>query len=125
MVSQSSGPAPEFIERQRERLRALHRELTGIELEIDEEEQDFETEYTSDTPDSGDEYQSLQAREADAGLHDEAERRLRDVRRALQKIDEGTYGLSDASGEPIAEGRLEAIPEAIYTVEEEKRREGG
>ena len=125
MVSQSSGPDPEFIERQRERLRALHRELNGIELEIDEEEQDFETEYTSDTPDSGDEYQSLQAREADAGLHDEAERRLRDVRRALQKIDEGTYGLSDASGEPITEGRLEAIPEAIYTVEEEKRREGG
>ena len=125
MVSQSSGPAPEFIELQRERLRALHREITGIELEIDEEEQDFETEYTSDTPDSGDEYQSLQAREADAGLHDEAERRLRDVRRALQKIDEGTYGLSDASGEPIAKGRLEAIPEAIYTVEEEKRREGG
>ena len=49
---------------------------------------------------------------------------LKEVNRALEKIEEGTYGLSDRSGEPIAKGRLEAIPEALYTIEEQQRREG-
>jgi DnaK suppressor protein len=36
----------------------------------------------------------------------------------LQKIEDGTYGLSDTSGEPIPRERLEAMPEAIHTVSE-------
>jgi DnaK suppressor protein len=52
-------------------------------------------------------------------------RRLERVQRALRKIEEGTYGLSDDSGEPIPRGRLEAVPEAVRTVEEQGRdREG-
>jgi DnaK suppressor protein len=46
------------------------------------------------------------------------------VQRALQKIEEGTYGLCDATGEPILRERLEAVPEAIYTLEAQIRREG-
>ena len=36
--------------------------------------------------------------------------KLRDVERALAKLDEGTYGMCDRCGEPIADERLEAIP---------------
>jgi DnaK suppressor protein len=43
--------------------------------------------------------------------------------RALQKIDESTYGLSDLSGEPIPKARLEIVPEAFLTVQEEEERE--
>jgi len=39
--------------------------------------------------------------------------RLERVDRALRKIEEGTYGLSDISGQPIPRERLEAIPEAL------------
>jgi DnaK suppressor protein len=39
--------------------------------------------------------------------------KLRDVERALGKLDEGTYGTCDHCGEPIAEDRLEAIPWAV------------
>jgi DnaK suppressor protein len=45
------------------------------------------------------------------------------VERALQKIEEGTYGICDATGEPIPEGRLQASPEAIYTLQAQKRLE--
>jgi DnaK suppressor protein len=45
------------------------------------------------------------------------------VKRALQKIEEGTYGLSDLSGAPIPAARLQAIPEALLTVEEEAQAE--
>jgi DnaK suppressor protein len=44
--------------------------------------------------------------------------RLAQVERALAKMEEGTYGLSDVSGRPIPKERLEAMPEAIDTVEE-------
>src|SRR2546429_9949409 len=37
---------------------------------------------------------------------------LADVDRALEKMDEGTYGLCDARGRPISSERLDAIPSA-------------
>jgi DnaK suppressor protein len=40
------------------------------------------------------------------------------IDRALAKIDEGTYGISDLSGVPIPLARLQAVPEAICTAEE-------
>jgi DnaK suppressor protein len=49
--------------------------------------------------------------------------RLSNIERALQKIDEGTYGLSDASGKPIPAERLKAFPEALYTEAEQRQRE--
>jgi len=51
--------------------------------------------------------------------------RLNLVNRALEKIDEGTYGLSDVSGKPILRLRLEAVPEAICTLDEELRGDHG
>lgn len=39
------------------------------------------------------------------------------IDRALQKIDEGTYGICDLTQKPISKARLTAIPYAVYTVE--------
>ena len=112
----------EFIEKQQARLEELRADLVRMVegLEADqryraEEEEDF-TEH-----DSGDMSQSLFTREVDATVEQQVERRLQYVERALQKIEEGTYGLSDDSGKPIPRGRLEAVPEAIRTVEEQQR----
>ncbi|MCE9578054.1 MAG: TraR/DksA family transcriptional regulator [Deltaproteobacteria bacterium] len=49
--------------------------------------------------------------------------RLVDVEHALGKIDAGTYGLSEQSGAPIPLDRLEAVPWARRTAQEEERRE--
>lgn len=51
--------------------------------------------------------------------------RLGDIQRALQKIEDGTYGLSDESGEPIPQSRLEAFPDALYTEREQAEQEEG
>lgn len=111
-----------FIDKQRERLMELKAELERVRDGLDEdqkfrgeEEEDF-TEH-----DSGDMSQSLFTREVDATVEEQVERRLQHIQRALQKIEEGTYGLSDESGEPIPRGRLEAAPEAIRTVDEQQR----
>jgi DnaK suppressor protein len=112
----------EFIARQKQRLQDLKAELERVRDGL-EEDQRFRAEEEEDFTqhDSGDMSQSLFTREVDATVEQQVERRLESVERALQKIDEGTYGLSDESGEPIPKGRLEAVPEAIRTVDEQGR----
>ena len=112
----------EFVQSQRQRLEELREELARMRGGLEEDQRDrAEDEGDMTENDSGDMSQSLFTREVDATVEEQVERRLQHVERALQKIEEGTYGLSDDSGEPIPRGRLEAIPEAIRTVEEQQR----
>jgi DnaK suppressor protein len=112
----------QFVERQRERLLGVRDELVRIREGMTEDERDLaEKEGDFTEHDSGDMSQNMFTREMNASIGEQAERRLGEVDRALQKIEEDTYGLSDDSGEPIPRGRLEAVPEAIRTVEEQQR----
>lgn len=43
---------------------------------------------------------------------------LAKIERALQRIEEGTYGISEVSGKPIPIERLEAVPYATTLVDE-------
>ena len=45
------------------------------------------------------------------------------VEAALQRIDEGTYGYCEETGEPIGLGRLLARPTATLSIEAQERRE--
>jgi DnaK suppressor protein len=111
-----------FIAKQKERLQSLREELLRI-MRAAEEDERTRTEQDADFTehDAGDMSRDIFDREVDATIVEQVEQRLAIVERALQKIEEGTYGLSDVSGEPIPRGRLEAVPEAIRTVEEQQR----
>lgn len=50
---------------------------------------------------------------------------LRQIDRALDKIEENTYGMCDISGEEIPLARLEAIPYATMTVKAQEKFEKG
>jgi DnaK suppressor protein len=52
---------------------------------------------------------------------DRLERELEAVERAVKRVDDGTYGVSIESGEQIPDARLEAVPHAERTVEEQAR----
>jgi DnaK suppressor protein len=111
-----------FVQQQRQRLEELRGELTRLRDGLEGDQQNLaEAEGDMTENDPGDMSRSLFTREVDATVEEQVERRLQHVERALQKIEEGTYGLSDESGEPIPKGRLEAVPEAIRTVEEQQR----
>ncbi|MBV9454899.1 MAG: TraR/DksA C4-type zinc finger protein [Rubrobacter sp.] len=114
----------EFTEKQRARLEELRAELIQM-VEGLEEDQRYRAEEEEDFTehDSGDRSHSLFTREMDATVEQTLERRLQNVEQALQKIEEGTYGICEDTGEPISRGRLEAVPEAIYTVEAQQRHE--
>ena len=57
--------------------------------------------------------------ELDEGLADDLREELAAVERAEARLAAGTYGVSIESGKPIPDGRLEAIPWAERTAEEE------
>ena len=110
-----------FVAEQKERLLQIRDELQRIQSGMQGDEQNrSEEEGDLSQHDSGDMSQQMFTREMDATIGEQAGRRLGDVERALEKIEEGTYGLSDESGEPIAKGRLEAAPEALRTMEEQQ-----
>lgn len=66
--------------------------------------------------DSEDLYQD----EFDAGRREELNHELAALERAEGRLRAGTYGLSVESGEPIPDARLEALPTAERTVEEDE-----
>jgi DnaK suppressor protein len=57
------------------------------------------------------------SRITEAGVGGTLEMTLIKVERALEKIDEGTYGVCDQCGQPIARGRLKVAPESTLCVE--------
>jgi DnaK suppressor protein len=67
----------------------------------------------------------LYDKERDAGLIEQLREQLAAVERAEKRLAEGRFGLSVESGEPIPDARLEAVPYAERTVEEQSRYERG
>src|SRR5487761_356103 len=59
--------------------------------------------------------------ELDEGLSDDLRGQLEAVERAEARLAAGTYGLSIESGEPIPDERLELLPAAERTADEEAR----
>jgi DnaK suppressor protein len=112
-----------FIERQHQRLTKLRDELVDAAQGEEIEEKDVNSQSSGQAEEYEDDAQRLTTLELDGNLVARNVRRLTQVERALKKISEVTYGLSDASNRPIPKERLEAIPESIYTVAEQATRE--
>ncbi|MGI8684424.1 MAG: TraR/DksA C4-type zinc finger protein [Acidimicrobiales bacterium] len=58
-------------------------------------------------------------READLSILEQVQAELADVEHALQRLDDGSYGVCEACGRPIDEGRLEAVPAARFCLEDQ------
>lgn len=112
------------IEKFKERLLQLQAQLThtleGATKEV--KTPDEATGYSQHQADQGtddfDRTISLEVTTKEYGI-------LRQVKRALEKIDEDTYGICDISGEEIPLPRLEAVPYATMTVKAQEKFEKG
>jgi DnaK suppressor protein len=105
------GRAQELLAQERER---IERALAGLAHTDTGEE--------ADDIDPGNLATDLYQDELDQGLAQGLSQELAAVERAEARLAAGTYGLSIESGEPIPDERLEAIPTADRTAEEEARR---
>jgi RNA polymerase-binding transcription factor len=108
-----------FLESKRRQLMELRGQLQKTAATDEAEEAAIKNESGSQAREYEDDAQKLAMLETDGNLVNRDIDRLARVERALQKIDEGTYGFSDVSGQPIPDGRLEAMPDAINTVQEQ------
>ncbi len=114
---------PAFVEKQRQALTKLRATLLTATRDDEADEADIKEEGTGGAREYEDDAQKLATLELDGNLVVRDVARLERVDRALKKIEEGTYGSSDLSGQLIPRERLEAIPESIFTLAEEKVRE--
>jgi len=103
--------AGELLAQERER---IERALGGLaHMDTGEEADDI---------DPGNLASDLYQDELDEGLADGLREQLAALERAEARLAAGTYGLSIESGEPIPDERLEALPTAERTAEEEAHR---
>jgi DnaK suppressor protein len=109
-----------FLEAKRRQLTELKAALQGTRASAASEEAQVNDEAGGEAREYGDDAQKLVTLELEGSLEARDTQRLVNVERALRKIDEGSYGLSDQSGEPIPVARLNAAPEAIYTLAEQE-----
>jgi DnaK suppressor protein len=87
------------------------------------DDRDAEAQSVDDAGDVEDRSQPLEQEDDDTAITDELNARLEAIDRALQRIKDGTYGLSVESGKPIPDERLEADPAAELTIEEARAAE--
>ena len=61
-------------------------------------------------------------REKDLAILEQLEDELAELQAALARIDAGTYGVDEVTGDPIDPARLEALPTARTNVDHEEQR---
>ncbi len=99
----------------------LEQELAQVREELDrigqrnpQRKDDWEGN-SSDFPDSADSNETadkIEELEENTAIVSELESKLADIKKALDKIEQGTYGICEVGDEPIELDRLEANPSA-------------
>jgi len=112
-----------FLERKRRQLLELRDQVHKNSDADEAEEGAIKNESVLQAREYEDDAQKLAMLEMDGNLVIRDLGRLARIERALSKIDEGTYGFSDVSGQPIPDQRLEAAPDATNTVQEQEASE--
>jgi DnaK suppressor protein len=105
--------AQELLAAERERIEA---QLAELDRGADG---DDELSHVDQHP--ADQGSELFEQERDQGLAERLRQELAAVERAEKRVADGTYGVSVESGEPIPDERLEVMPTAERTVEEQGR----
>lgn len=106
---------------QRDDIRSRHRDLDSHGLE--DSMRDMSGDLTEIDNHPGDAATDLYHRSMDISIHEREELELTAIDEALQAMDEGTYGICQATGKPIPYERLDALPTARYLKEYSPRQQ--
>ena len=101
--------------------RRLETERAAVESRIEAHSQDVQATVRDEegVGDQADEASLIYDREQAIDDADLDRDTLEQIDRALQRIEAGTYGVSEVSGKPIPIDRLEAVPYATTLVDEQ------
>ncbi len=104
-----------FKQKLEEELKTLEEELTSVGRKNPDVKTDWEAkpaDLDTDTADDSELADKIEEYEENAAILSGLEEKFNDVKLALQKIEEGRYGLCEVDGKPIEKDRLEANPAA-------------
>lgn len=114
----SSADAEKFREILLERRRVLKGNVQNMEDEaLKATDQDVSVDHMADY--GSDNFEQ----EFTLGLIESEEEQLREINAALERIDEGSFGLCEACQKPIARERLRAIPYTRFCIECKRKEE--
>ena len=99
---------------EQERVEGLIESLREEGIEEEATEQVGGVVHVSNPADQG---SDLFEREKDVSILEQLERDLAEIEAALQRLDDGTYGIDEVTGEPIEPERLDAFPAARTNLE--------
>jgi RNA polymerase-binding transcription factor DksA len=110
-----ASQARERLAHERDRVTDL---IAGLRSEgLDQEESEQTGELTHYDQHPADQASETFEREKDLSILERLESELAEIEAALQRVDDGTYGLDEVTGEPIDPERLEALPAARTNVD--------
>jgi len=109
------------INAEKERVEGL---IHSLRVELGAENESGEAELSDYDQHPADTATDTFERERDLGLLDDLEAEFRELEDALARIDAGTYGIDEDTGEPIDPDRLEAVPAARTNVVQPERPSG-
>jgi RNA polymerase-binding transcription factor DksA len=102
------------LEAEKARVSGLIRELN---TEIDGEAESDDAELSNYDQHPADSATDTFEREKDLGILDDLEAELAEIEAAIERIENGTYGIDEFTGAPIDPARLDALPEARTNVD--------
>jgi len=106
--------ARQRLRAERERLEGVLEGLRAENTEADESEASELAHYDQHPADQG---SDTFEKEKDLAILEGLEHDLAEIEAALQRVEEGTYGIDEVTGEPIDPERLEAYPTARTNVD--------
>lgn len=108
-----AGLTKKFVDEQREKLLKLKTTLMNeMKAKVKEEITDTE----KDISEEGELAQTLTNQNVALRVHEQTLRKLREIDLALQKIEMGTYGVCEETGDPIEMKRLKRTPWARLSI---------
>jgi RNA polymerase-binding transcription factor DksA len=108
--SNNAEHARERLLHERDRVTDL---IAGLRSEgLDQEEAEQTGELTHYDQHPADQASDTFEREKDISILEQLEGELAEIEAALQRVDDGTYGVDEETGEPIDPERLDALPAA-------------
>lgn len=110
MADTKNAHSAEFINEMKERL----------SKEMERLEKDFDTKFPEYGDGEGENAVEIADYSNKLSVDSDLGKELRDVKNALKRIEEGTYGIDKYTGEPIDEARLRARPTSTSSVASKK-----
>lgn len=97
------------------------KELENIDRNIDNLNEADDADYSSVDHHMGDVGSDVEEQELSYQLKERTQKFIQEINDALERIQNGTYGICQATGKVISKGRLDAVPHTRYSKEAKEK----